>query len=449
MTYTITNNTASDILLPCNIIAPASSFVEISFVDFMYCMMDHTFLQQNEDSTITTTFDGNSVYLHKAPTTTEAAKLNAQLLKGIEVPTGTPDNGRGLVYNNTTGEYEYQHLATLDGTGKIPVSQLPDTIIGGLQYKGTWDCSTGSYPTSPEAGDYYICSTGGTISGTEYSTGDWLVYNGTSWDKIDNTDQVSSVNTKTGAVVLDADDIDDSTTTNKFATQTELDNISSNTAASHTRLHTITDASDHIAGERKVFYTDGTGNIQELSLGTDGQVLKSNGPSVAPSFDFIGEVVYPRFYFEGSWDAESYAYHGGLPTANSNGIESSGITPWVAPFDGKFIEMVIYMAKAMYSDYITPYPSECELRWNLIDFESTTYNSNSKTTYTVNLENTTGIQIKHYLEDVNKAWTINVEANNIYVDQGRPYAISFTKLFVGSGITDTRDLSVIFKIARI
>jgi hypothetical protein len=36
---------------------------------------------------------------------------------------------------------------------------------------------------------------------------------------------VDSVNTQTGAVVLDADDIDDSTTTNKFTTQTEIDKL--------------------------------------------------------------------------------------------------------------------------------------------------------------------------------------------------------------------------------
>jgi hypothetical protein len=35
---------------------------------------------------------------------------------------------------------------------------------------------------------------------------------------------VDSVNTQTGAVVLDADDISDATTTNKFATQAQLDN---------------------------------------------------------------------------------------------------------------------------------------------------------------------------------------------------------------------------------
>jgi len=42
---------------------------------------------------------------------------------------------------------------------------------------------------------------------------------------------VTSVNTKTGAVVLDADDVDDSTTTNKFATAAQLAAIGTNTSA--------------------------------------------------------------------------------------------------------------------------------------------------------------------------------------------------------------------------
>jgi hypothetical protein len=52
----------------------------------------------------------------------------------------------------------------------------------------------------------------------------------------------------------------------------------------HDRSHAITSTSDHTAGNHKVFYSDGSGNIQELALGSSGQVLTSNGTSSAPSF---------------------------------------------------------------------------------------------------------------------------------------------------------------------
>ena len=52
----------------------------------------------------------------------------------------------------------------------------------------------------------------------------------------------------------------------------------------HTRSHAITSTSDHTAGNHKVFYSDGSGQIQELALGNSGEVLTSNGATSAPSF---------------------------------------------------------------------------------------------------------------------------------------------------------------------
>lgn len=98
--------------------------------------------------------------------------------------------------------------AGLDANGKVPTAQLPASVTGGLEYKGAWDASTEAYPADPETGWYYVVSVAGTAGGTAYNIGDWAVYNGTSWDKIDNTDSVSSVNGKTGAVELGAADID-------------------------------------------------------------------------------------------------------------------------------------------------------------------------------------------------------------------------------------------------
>jgi hypothetical protein len=98
--------------------------------------------------------------------------------------------------------------AGLDANGKVPTAQLPASVTGGMQYKGAWDASTEAYPADPETGWYYVVSVAGTAGGTAYNIGDWAVYNGTSWDKIDNTDSVSSVNGKTGAVELGAADID-------------------------------------------------------------------------------------------------------------------------------------------------------------------------------------------------------------------------------------------------
>ena len=66
-------------------------------------------------------------------------------------------------------------LAPLNSSSKIDTTYLPDSIVGSLEYKGSYDCSSGSYPSTPETGWYYICSVGGTISGTVYNVGDAVI----------------------------------------------------------------------------------------------------------------------------------------------------------------------------------------------------------------------------------------------------------------------------------
>ena len=124
-------------------------------------------------------------------------------------------------------------VAELDGNGKVPSTQLPAFILGKVEYKGTWNATTNTPTLGDNAlggtqGDYYVVNVAGTTSidgQNDWQIGDWLVNNGSTWDKIDNTDLVTSVNSQTGIVVLDADDIDDSVTTNKFTTQTDIDKL--------------------------------------------------------------------------------------------------------------------------------------------------------------------------------------------------------------------------------
>lgn len=52
----------------------------------------------------------------------------------------------------------------------------------------------------------------------------------------------------------------------------------------HARAHAITSASDHSAGNWKLFYSDGSGVLNELPLGADYEVLSANGTSAAPTF---------------------------------------------------------------------------------------------------------------------------------------------------------------------
>jgi hypothetical protein len=99
-------------------------------------------------------------------------------------------------------------VATLDSGGKVPVSELPAAVLGALSYQGTWNASTNT-PTlvsgTGTKGYYYVVSVAGNtnLDGiTDWLVGDWAVFNGTAWQKVDNTDAVTSVNGLTGTVVL-------------------------------------------------------------------------------------------------------------------------------------------------------------------------------------------------------------------------------------------------------
>jgi len=100
-------------------------------------------------------------------------------------------------------------VATLGADSKVTASQLPSSVVGSMNYQGSWNASTNT-PTiataaSGNKGYYYVVSTAGAtnIDGiTDWKVGDWIVSNGTTWEKIDNTDAVTSVAGLTGAVVL-------------------------------------------------------------------------------------------------------------------------------------------------------------------------------------------------------------------------------------------------------
>ena len=102
-------------------------------------------------------------------------------------------------------------VATLDSGGQVPLSQIPP--LGDLNYQGTWNASTNSPTLTSSTGTkgyYYVVSVAGStnLNGiTDWKVSDWAVFNGSVWQKIDNTDAVTSVNGYTGAVVLTYTDV--------------------------------------------------------------------------------------------------------------------------------------------------------------------------------------------------------------------------------------------------
>ncbi len=77
-------------------------------------------------------------------------------------------------------------------------------VVGALNYKGTWDAATND-PTLTSSvgtkGDYYVVSVSGStnLNGiTDWVVSDWCVFNGSVWQKVDNSEVIYVSNVATG-----------------------------------------------------------------------------------------------------------------------------------------------------------------------------------------------------------------------------------------------------------
>ena len=159
----------------------------------------------------------------------------------------TLDNGREINVGEVVPFDVAERIKVITNGGGTSQSVL-DTLTslqsqitalsGFVNYKGTWNASTNT-PTLVSSvgtkGDYYVVSvTGSTnLNGiTTWTQGDWAIFNGTAWEKVDNTDLVTSVNGYTGVVVLTQTDISGTasltttqTLTNKTLTSPKINEI--------------------------------------------------------------------------------------------------------------------------------------------------------------------------------------------------------------------------------
>jgi hypothetical protein len=120
-----------------------------------------------------------------------------------------PNSG---VAANTYGSATTIPVLTVNAKGVV-TSASTVSFTGGLSFQGGWNASTNT-PTLTSStgvnGYYYIVSTAGStnLNGiTDWQIGDWAIFNGTVWQKIDQTDLVASVNGQVGVVVLGASDV--------------------------------------------------------------------------------------------------------------------------------------------------------------------------------------------------------------------------------------------------
>lgn len=108
------------------------------------------------------------------------------IIAGSNISTTTSGNDVTVAVANVGSANE---IASLDSGGKIPVAQLPNSV---MEYKGNWNAFTNT-PTLADgvgsAGDTYRVNAAGTQnlgSGSiSFEIGDYIIYSGTVWEKSD------------------------------------------------------------------------------------------------------------------------------------------------------------------------------------------------------------------------------------------------------------------------
>jgi hypothetical protein len=110
--------------------------------------------------------------------------------------------------------------AGLDSNGLLPLNLFNDALLGNVHFKGTYngslitssDTTINNVPlpiaSSGNTGWYFISTSAYTANTIAYEVGDWILSLGTSgWSKVDNTDAVTSVFGRIGAVTLLSSDV--------------------------------------------------------------------------------------------------------------------------------------------------------------------------------------------------------------------------------------------------
>ena len=170
-------------------------------------------------STLTGYVKGNGTSAMTASATvpstdiTGLGTMSTQNSNNISVTGGSMNGVTISDYVATATKGVANGVASLDGSGTVPISQLPAAVLGALSYQGTWNASTNTPTLTSSVGTkgyYYVVNVAGStnLNGiTDWVVGDWAVFNGSAWQKVDNTDAVTSVNGYTGTVVLTAADV--------------------------------------------------------------------------------------------------------------------------------------------------------------------------------------------------------------------------------------------------
>jgi hypothetical protein len=183
------------------------------------------------------------------------------------IPSQTGNSGKYLTTNGTTTSW-----------GSI--------AGGGLSYQGTWNATTNTPTLASSTGTngyYYIVATAGStnLNGiTDWQIGDWLLFNGSVWQKIDQSELVASITSSDGSIVVTTT----GSTVDLAVSQTSpasvlLERVRNSTGATLTKGTAvyISGATGQLPTVSKALATGDSTSAQTLGLITSDLANNSNG----------------------------------------------------------------------------------------------------------------------------------------------------------------------------
>jgi hypothetical protein len=183
------------------------------------------------------------------------------------IPSQTGNSGKYLTTNGTTTSW-----------GSI--------AGGGLSYQGTWNASTNSPTLASSVGTngyYYIVGTAGStnLNGiTDWQIGDWLLFNGSVWQKIDQSELVTSITSADASIVVTTTgstvDLSVSQTSPASVLVEQVRNTTGATLTKGTAVY-ISGATGQIPTVSKALATSDSTSAQTLGLITSNLANNSNG----------------------------------------------------------------------------------------------------------------------------------------------------------------------------
>lgn len=325
---------------------------------------------------------------------------------------------------NTSDKGAPSGVTPLDASGKIDTKYLPNSLTGAVTYQGTYNAVTNSpalaSPSGSNKGYYFVVTAAGTQQGLSLGLGDWVISNGTTWDKVSSSSTISTVFGRTGAVAAAAGDYN----------------------------------TDQVTEAGNKYYTDARVSANATVVGKENSSNKSTDGTLASNSDtkFPTEKA-TKTYVDSKIPAFTAADASKVLTVNGGGTAASWVTPVGGGGSGTVTSTSIVNANGISGTVATPTTTPA-ITLVLGDIKpiSVTATGAISTTGTMSASNLKGTNTGDQTDITGKAGTVDTNApisgdvtttakNTVAIN---PNAVTYAKMqamtpnkLLGSGASGT------------